>query len=148
MTEATTPKLITDIMMESAAKVFAEHEFRVNGPEMVPFCPCGWTGTERYGVAGYDQHVARLILEAVAPLIADRVDSAHEWRRNPMLSHAYVEPVRFLVSCDKCRVSAEYDDEMKAKRAAETHDDQIHSGEPLQPGLIDDKIQYHTKGNL
>ena len=63
-----------------------------------------------------------------------------------MENHAYVEPVRFLVSCDECQVSVEYDDEMKAKRAAEIHDEQIHFGEPLgelrQPSLIEDNKIY------
>lgn len=62
--------LITDAMVEASAKAFANHEYRVNSPEMVPFCSCGWTATERYGVSEYDQHVARLTLEAAAPLIA------------------------------------------------------------------------------
>ena len=62
--------LITDAVVEAAAQAFASHEYRVNRPEMVPFCSCGWTASEPYGVAEYDQHVARLTLEAVAPLIA------------------------------------------------------------------------------
>ena len=62
--------LITDAMVEAAAKAFANHEYCVNRPEKVPYCTCGWTATERYGVAEYDQHVARLTLEAAAPLIA------------------------------------------------------------------------------
>ena len=62
--------LITDAMVKAAAKAFANHEYRINGPEMVPFCSCGWTATERYGVTEYDQHVARLTIEAAAPAIA------------------------------------------------------------------------------
>ena len=62
--------LITDAMVEAAARAFANHEFRIAGPEMVPYCTCGWTSTERYGVAEYDRHVARLTLEAAAQLIA------------------------------------------------------------------------------
>ena len=85
--------LITDAMVEAAAKVFAEHEYRINVPEMVPFCSCGWTATERYGVAEYDQHVARLTLEAAAPLIAAKalMDAAVDWER---LVQCEIPPVR------------------------------------------------------
>lgn len=62
--------LITDAMVEAAAEAFANHEFRINGPAMVPFCSCGWAATKCYGVTEYDQHVARSVLEVVAPLIA------------------------------------------------------------------------------
>ena len=62
--------LITDAMVEAAAEAFANHEFRINGPEMTPYCTCGQSATFRYDVGWYDQHVARLPLEVVAPLIA------------------------------------------------------------------------------
>ena len=78
--------LITDAMVEAAAKEFASHEYRINGPEMVPFCSCGWTATERYGVVEYDQHVTRLTLEAAAPLIAARalMDAVDAVNANPL----------------------------------------------------------------
>ena len=62
--------LITDAMVEAAAEAFANHEYRINGPEMTPYCTCGQAATVRYDVDWYDQHVARLTLEVVAPLIA------------------------------------------------------------------------------
>ena len=63
-------ELITDAMVEAAAEAFANHEYRINGPEMTPYCTCGQAATLRYDVDWYDQHVARLTLEVVAPLIA------------------------------------------------------------------------------
>lgn len=62
--------LITDEMVEASADVLVCHEYRINGPEMVPYCTCGQAATFRYDVDWYDQHVARLILEAAAPAIA------------------------------------------------------------------------------
>ena len=52
--------LITDAMVEAAAEAFANHEYRINGPEMAPYCTCGQAATFRYDVDWYDQHVARL----------------------------------------------------------------------------------------
>ena len=63
-------ELITDAMVEASAEAFANHEYCINGPEMTPYCTCGQAATLRYDVDWYDQHVARLTLEAVAPLVA------------------------------------------------------------------------------
>ena len=63
-------ELITDAIVDAAAEAFANHEYRINGPEMTPYCTCGQAATFRYDVDWYDQHVARLTLEVVAPLIA------------------------------------------------------------------------------
>ena len=82
-------ELITDAIVEATAKAFANHEYRVSRPEMVPFCSCGWTATERYGVAEYDQHVARLILEAAAPAIAAKAWDEGYAMSERELDHAY-----------------------------------------------------------
>ena len=75
--------LITDEMVAAAAEAFANHEYRINGPEMTPYCTCGQAATFRYDVDWYDQHVARLTLEVVAPLVAANAlrDAAEVMRR-------------------------------------------------------------------
>ena len=83
MTNAETFELVTDAMVEAAAEAFANHEYRINGPEMTPYCTCGQAATFRYDVDWYDQHVARLTLEAAAPAIAAKAlrDAIEAMRR-------------------------------------------------------------------
>ena len=96
-------ELITDAMAEAAAKAFAKHEYRINGPEMVPYCTCGWTATERYGVAEYDRHVARLTLEAAAPVIAAEAWDEGYAMSERELDHAYGgHPICQDGPCDLC----------------------------------------------
>ena len=38
-------ELITDAMVEAAAEAFANHEYRINGPEMAPYCSCWHSST-------------------------------------------------------------------------------------------------------
>ena len=33
--------LITDAIVDAAAEAFANHKYRINGPEMTPYCTCG-----------------------------------------------------------------------------------------------------------
>ena len=85
--------LITDAMVEAAAQAFANHEYRINGPEMVPYCTCGQVATFRYDVDWYDQHMARLTLEVVAPLIAAKVlwDAAEAFGENQTIREGDVK---------------------------------------------------------
>lgn len=95
--------LITDEMVEASADVRVCHEYRVSVPEMVPYCTCGWHATERYGATEYDQHVARLALEAVAPAIAAKAWDEGYAMSERELDHAYGgHPTSQDGPCDMC----------------------------------------------
>lgn len=61
--------LVTDAMVEAAGKLLPIHD-RVDTPSSIYRCLCGWRAEKPHDVDGYDQHRARLVLEAAAPLIA------------------------------------------------------------------------------
>ena len=65
-----TMSYVTDEAAKKAAALLPEHEFRVDSPAMVPYCTCGWSAEKYCDVAAFDEHVARIILEATTLPIA------------------------------------------------------------------------------
>ena len=63
---------IKDEWTKTAADLLLQHEYRVTLPEWVPYCTCGWSAEDYCDVAAYDEHVARVVLEAVTPLIVEQ----------------------------------------------------------------------------
>ena len=65
------PTMNEDIT-KTAADLLLQHEYRVTSPGWVPYCTCGWSAEDYCDVAAYDEHVARVVLEAVTPLIVEQ----------------------------------------------------------------------------
>ena len=64
--------LIDPAIVEKAAKAidWKTHEYRGDSADWVPFCNCGWKASAPYAVSEFELHIAELVLEAAAPLIA------------------------------------------------------------------------------
>lgn len=53
------------------------HEYRIDTPEWVPYCACGWRASRAYDSDEFDDHLASVALKAAWPILSAPIREHH-----------------------------------------------------------------------